>query len=141
MEPSNHFLILAYAAYSAASIALTVFLARTLFKSGEVFLEDVFPDNPRMASSVNRLLVVGFYLLNLGYSFLTLRANQDVPSALVAVEVLASKLGQLLLSLGILHFANMLVLQRMRRRGQLHLLPPPVAPHLHHELRAASLRD
>ena len=140
MEPSGQFLIFAYAAYALVSVALTIFLARTLFKNGEVFLEDVFPDSPRMATAVNRLLVIGFYLLNLGYAFLTLQANQGVPTALSAVEVLASKLGRLLISLGIVHFANLLVLQRLRRRGQLHLMPPPVAPHLHHEPRHATAR-
>ena len=52
--------------YAAASLGLTIWLARTLFKNGEVFLEEVFADNPRMARPVNHLLVVGFYLLNLG---------------------------------------------------------------------------
>jgi len=114
-----------------ARVALTVFLARTLFKNGEVFLEEVFPDNPRMAGAVNRLLVIGFYLLNLGYAFLTLETREHVGSALAAIEVLSSKLGVLLVSLGIVHFVNMLGLHRVRRRGQLHLAPPPVAPQVH----------
>jgi len=136
-QPST-FLILAYLTYAAVSIALTVFLARTLFKNGEVFLEEVFPDNPRMAGAVNRLLVIGFYLLNLGYAFLTLQTREQVGSALAAIEVLSSKLGVLLVSLGIVHFANMLVLHRVRRRGQLHLAPPPVAPQVHHPFKAAA---
>ncbi|HET7545420.1 MAG TPA: hypothetical protein VFK05_36385 [Polyangiaceae bacterium] len=131
METSN-FLLFAYATYSLASVLLTVFLARTLFKNGQVFLEDVFPGNPRMAGAVNHLLVVGFYLLNLGYAFLTLQAQTDVVSALGAFEVLSSKLGRLLVSLGVVHFFNLFVLQRLRRHGQLHLAPPPVAAQLRH---------
>ncbi|HET9955225.1 MAG TPA: hypothetical protein VFQ61_12010 [Polyangiaceae bacterium] len=130
MADTSRFLLLAYFIYAVASFALTVFLARTLFKNGEVFLEDVFPDNSRMAASVNRLLVVGFYLLNLGYAFLTLQSHETVNSALVAFEVLSSKLGQLLVTLGIVHFGNLFILHRMRRRGQIHLAPPPVAPQL-----------
>jgi hypothetical protein len=130
MQPSNQFLLVAYAAYSLISVTLTIFLAQTLFKSGEVFLEDVFPSNPRMASSVNRLLVVGFYLLNLGYAFLTLQTHESVLTALVAFEVLSGKLGRLLVSLGVIHFFNLLVLQRLRRRSQIHMAPPPVAPQL-----------
>ena len=68
-------LIAVYLAYAATSLGLTIWLARTLSKNGEVFLEDVFADNPRMAAAVNRLLVVGFYLLNLGYALVTLKAE------------------------------------------------------------------
>src|SRR5215467_2819109 len=99
IDNANH-LIIVYLVYAAASVALTIWLARTLFKSGEVFLEDVFADNPRMASAVNRLLVVGFYLLNLGYAFLTLKAGNEVHTSTEGIETLAAKLGSLLLVLG-----------------------------------------
>src|SRR5689334_6303659 len=67
---STSYLVSVYAAYGVASVGLTVGLARTLFKNGAVFLEDVFKDNRGMAEAVNRLLVVGFYLLNFGYACL-----------------------------------------------------------------------
>jgi hypothetical protein len=128
---TNH-LIAVYAAYGTASIALTCFLARTLFRNGAVFLEDVFADNPRMASSVNHLLVVGFYLLNLGYAMITLKAGGGVVTASDAIETLAGKLGALLLALGAVHMLNLYVFHRIRRRGQLRMAPPPVKPQLQH---------
>ena len=118
-----------YLTYAASSIGLTYWLARTLFKNGEVFLEDVFVDNPRMAASVNHLLVVGFYLLNLGYAALIMKAR-GASTSVEAVEVLAWKLGGLLLSLGAMHFFNMYVFYRIRRRSQIALMPPPVAPQM-----------
>ncbi|HEY3240524.1 MAG TPA: hypothetical protein VGL92_13215, partial [Acidimicrobiia bacterium] len=65
MDP-DRYVIAVYLIYSAVSIGLVVWLARTLFRSGGLFLEDVFADNPALAAAVNRLLVIGFYLLNLG---------------------------------------------------------------------------
>ena len=132
IDNPNH-LIVVYLVYAAASVALTIWLARTLFKSGEVFLEEVFADNPRMASAVNRLLVVGFYLLNLGYALITLKAGNVVMTATDALETLAMKLGSLLLSLGALHMANLYLFHRIRRRGQIRLAPPPVRPQMHHD--------
>jgi hypothetical protein len=88
MEPNSH-LATVYSIYATASIGLTIWLARTLAKNGEVFLEDVFADNPRMATAVNRLLVVGFYLLNLGYAFSTLKASTAAPTPVAAIEILA----------------------------------------------------
>src|SRR3954452_8566359 len=122
---TNH-LIAVYAAYGTASIALTCFLARPLFHNGAVFLEDVFADNPRLASSVNHLLVVGFYLLNLGYALLTLKSDHEVTTMAAGVETLALKLGSLLLVLGILHMGNLYIFHRIRNRGRIRLAPPPV---------------
>ena len=103
---SSPFLVPVYIAYAVIAIGLTIGLARVLFRSGAVFLEDVFKDTPKMAEAVNRLLVVGFYLLNLGYAALLMKAY-GANTAVDAVEVLAWKLGALLLSLGVLHFFNM----------------------------------
>ena len=125
-------LVTVYCVYAGASVGLTVWLARTLSKNGEVFLDDVFVDNPRMAPAVNRLLVVGFYLLNLGYAFVTLKAGADALTPVQAMETLAAKLGALLLSLGVIHFGNLYLFHRIRRRGQIRLAPPPVKPQMHH---------
>jgi hypothetical protein len=135
---TNH-LVTVYLVYAAAGVGLTIWLARTLFKNGAVFLEDVFADHPQMAAAVNRLLVVGFYLLNLGYAFITLKASQPATTPIAAIETLAMKLGALLLSLGGLHFFNLYLFHRMRRRGQLHLAPPPVRPQLKHNSAHAPL--
>ncbi len=123
------YLVPLYTAYALISVSLTVWLARTLFQSGAVFLEDVFKDTPKMADAVNRLLVVGFYLLNLGYAALIMKAERS-DTVIQAVEVLAWKLGALLLSLGLMHFVNLYVFYRIRRRSRLAYLPPPVAPQM-----------
>ena len=124
---SNEFLIPVYVTYAAVSIGLIVWLARTLFRNGAVFLEGVFDDNPKMAEAVNRLLVIGFYMVNLGYAALLLQAN-EAGDAVRAVEVLVRKLGVLLVSLAALHFVNLYVVSRIRRRAGAAILPPPVAP-------------
>lgn len=127
---SSGYLITVYAAYAASSIGLTVWIARTLFKNGAVFLEEVFADQPRMAEAVNRLLVVGFYLVNLGYASLLLKAGGSA-TVVEAIEVLSSKLGLLLLSLAAMHFVNLYLFHRIRRRAKVAVLPPPVAPQMH----------
>ena len=130
MDPVNtSYLVPVYGAYALVTITLTIFLARTLFKNGAIFLEDVFQDTPKMADAVNHLLVVGFYLMNLGYAALIMKANGG-NTILEASEVLAWKLGALLVSLGVMHFANMYLFYRIRRRARIAVLPPPVAPQM-----------
>ena len=123
---ATEYLVPVYLAYAVAAAALTVWLARTLFRSGAVFLEDIF-EKPELANAVNRLLVTGFYMINLGYAAFLLKADA-VSTSTGAIEVLAKKLGVLLLSLAVVHFVNVAVFYRMRRRHELRHMPPPVSP-------------
>lgn len=121
--------VITYVVYLAVSIALTVWVARTLFRSGGEFLVDVFGGREELARATNHLLVVGFYLVNLGYVALALRVSGPIADTRGSIETLSTKIGGVLLVLGAFHFANLFVLSRIRHRGQLDVRPrPPLAP-------------
>jgi hypothetical protein len=115
-----------YTAYLLISIALTIWVASTLHKNGRIFLVDAFAGNEALADSVNHLLVVGFYLINIGYVTLALKENARPATAAASLELLSSKVGLVLLVLGGMHFFNLFVFSRMRRRAVLRHAPPPV---------------
>lgn len=106
-----------YAVYLVVSIAMTVWVARTLHKNGRIFLVDSFGGNAPLADSVNHLLVVGFYLINIGYVSLALREHARPGDVAAAIELLSRKIGWVLLVLGAMHFFNMFVIAKMRRRA------------------------
>ena len=115
-------------AYLTISVALTVWVARTLHKNGRIFLVDSFHGNEGLADSVNHLLVVGFYLVNVGCVALALKYGGTPVNAQTALEILSTKVGCVLLILGVMHFFNLLVFSKMRKRaiGERHPLPPPL---------------
>jgi hypothetical protein len=115
-----------YMVYLVISVVVTVWVARTLYKNGLVFLVDSFGGNGELARSVNHLLVVGFYLINLGYVVRFLATDRPVASMRQAIEMVSEKLGVILLVLGAMHFFNLYVFNRIRNRGRDHR--PPVAP-------------
>jgi hypothetical protein len=117
-----------YLVYLAISIALTVWVARTLHKNGRIFLVDSFLGNEPLADSVNHLLVVGFYLINIGFVSLALKYGNKAADVQSALEILSSKVGLVLLVLGAMHFFNLYVFARLRRRAVLHKQPPPLLP-------------
>lgn len=119
--------IAVYIAYVLIAVGLTAWLARTLFRNGTAFLHDVFTDRPALAEAVTRLLVVGFYMLNLGYALWIVRASRAL-DAFAAVRFLTNRLAILLISLAILHFLNMFVFWRIRIRREQRDMPPPMAP-------------
>lgn len=117
-----------YLAYLAISVGLTVWVATTLSRNGLVFLAEVFSDG-KLAKAVNHLLVVGFYLLNLGYVTVAMRSADSLPDAASALETLSFKIGFVLLVLGVLHFFNVFALNRYRRtRLRQQAVRPPLPP-------------
>ena len=115
-----------YIAYTIISIAMTVWVARTLHKNGRIFLLDAFKGKEEMADSVNHLLVVGFYLINIGFILLFLRLMEKPKTLVEGIEYIATKLGVVLLVLGFMHFFNMFNFNRMRKKGLDHNPTPPV---------------
>src|SRR5215510_11559305 len=78
-------MIVTYLVYIAVSLAITVWVGRSLHHNGRVFLVENFQGQERLADSINHLLLVGFYLVNIG-----------------------------VVVLGLMHFFNMRMLVRFR---------------------------
>lgn len=109
--------VIAYLMYLPAAVALTVWVARTLHRNGRVFLVQAFHGREDMADSVNHLLVVGFYLINLGFIATALRYGEKPRDIQELIEFLSTKLGLVMVVLGGMHFFNMFNFDKMRRKG------------------------
>ncbi len=107
-----------YLAYLATAVPITIWVASTLGRNGRVFLADVFHGEDGLADAVNRLLVVGFYLVNLGFVMLYVRVGGEVRDLAGLLETLSVKIGVVLLVLGVIHFVNVMVFSSMRRKGR-----------------------
>ena len=128
-----------YVVYLLVTVPLTIWVATTLSRNGRVFLEDVFTGDDALANAVNKLLVVGFYLLNLGFVVLFLRISDPVEDLAGLFDTLSVKVGVVMLTLGVLHFFNVYVFNAIRRRSRMESLrsaagrrrrasSPPVRP-------------
>jgi hypothetical protein len=98
-------------------------VARTLHKRGAIFLIDAFQGNQELAASVNHLLVVGFYLINIGFVSLALRSSDVILNTRASIEMVSQKLGWVMIILGGMHFFNLFIFSRIRRRN---MPPPPI---------------
>ncbi|HXH79673.1 hypothetical protein [Nocardioides sp.] len=118
-----------YFTYLAVTVPLTIWVARTLSTNGRVFLEDVFDDNAALADAINKMLVVGFYLLNVGFVMLYLQTGSLVIDLSTLIEVVSVKVGAVMVVLGLIHFTNVYVFNSIRRRVRMeNLRTPPLAP-------------
>ncbi len=131
--------VITYGLYLALAVAMTIWVAKTLHKSGRIFLVECFHGNEELADSVNHLLVVGFYLINIGFVSLYLKTTETVTGAQGVFETLSGKMGVVLLMLGGMHFFNMLLFTKLRKRANLATMPPPVPPMLRVNAEVAQL--
>ena len=123
-----NYTILTYSLYLILSIGLTIWVARTLSQNGRIFFVDCFHQNEALANSVNHLLVVGFYLINLGFVSRFLKLGIAVNTPQEVFEALSGKMGVVLLVLGAMHFFNLLVFTKLRRRSVIRMSEPVPYP-------------
>lgn len=107
---------ISYALYLALSIGLTIWVARTLSTNGVIFLIDCFGHDEKLARSTNHLLVVGFYLVNLGFILLALQFGKEPTTAPEAIRFIATKVGLAVMVLGGWHFFNMHAIAKFGRK-------------------------
>ncbi|UIJ43682.1 hypothetical protein LZK98_11325 [Sphingomonas cannabina] len=105
-----------YALYLAITIAITIWVAHTLSRNGIVFLIQCFGQNIELARSTNHLLVVGFYLINIGFITLTLSLGKEPATITDAIRFLSSKVGLAVVVLGAMHFFNMGAIAQFGRK-------------------------
>lgn len=129
--------IIAYSIYIPTTIALSIWIAKSLHKNTKAFLVERFQQNEALASSTNNLIQTGFYLIAFGFSFMKMRVRNNghlnensrwvydqLLSSQETIEELAVKLGSFTLILGLLLFFNffiMLMIQRPKKA-----LPPQI---------------
>lgn len=101
-----------YLGYIGLSLGITFWVGRTLNRNGRIFLLENYADKPQLADAINQMLLVGFYLINIGYIAYTMRIRGDRPQDWAqGLEFLSTKIGAMAIVLGVMHFGLMMALQ------------------------------
>ena len=115
-----NYTVVSYLIYLPVTLAATIWVARTLFSNGSVFLLEIFQRDEELARSVNKLLLAGFYLVNIGYAVYTLETTASIFTMQSLIEVLSVKIGWIILVLGAMHFFNIFILFGLRKKAISH---------------------
>jgi hypothetical protein len=108
--------IAAYIVFLISIIFIIVYVGRYFYSNGRIFIISLFNGNVELADQINRLLLIAYYLFNIGYSFLKLKQWQKVVSLDVLFSSLASNIGVLILILAVIHYFNMLIIYMLSKR-------------------------
>lgn len=102
--------ILTYLFYFLILLFVVLYVGMVLYKGGRPFLINTFSGNETVAGAVNKFLFAGYYLTNIGYTVIALKIWEKVESPTQLLNVLSLKVGAIVLTLGIMHFINILSL-------------------------------
>jgi hypothetical protein len=102
--------ILAYIIFLTLIIFIIVYVGRYFYSNGRIFIIALFNGNSTMADYINELLLIGYYLFNIGYAFLKLRQWEKVNNLETLFSSLATSIGVLIFILALVHYFNMLVI-------------------------------
>jgi hypothetical protein len=100
----------AYIIFLALIVFIIVYAGRYFYTNGRIFIISLFNGNVSLADYVNKLLLIAYYLFNIGYSFLKLKQWKKITDFEMLVSSLASNIGVLILILAVMHYFNMLVI-------------------------------
>ena len=112
-----NYIIITYIIYLMLTVSITIWVATTLFRNGKIFLVDIFNGNRDLANSVNNLLLTGFYLINIGYAVYTLQVTNAITNMQLVIEELSIKIGLIILILGAMHFFNLYIFFKLRKKA------------------------
>lgn len=106
--------IVAYLFYLFLSVFTVVGVGRSLHRQGKIYLFGECPDD-KLSTSTNNFLYIGYCLLNTGFALFFLGTGKPLASLTESIEFVAASQGIIFLTLGLLHFLNILLAPKIVR--------------------------
>ena len=108
--------IAAYIVYLLVTVLVILRVGHILYKAGRPFVIKCMHGDVALADAINKMLLVGYYLFNTGYTVFVLRIWKAISSGRELAEALGEKIGLILLALGVMHMFNVIMLLVSDRR-------------------------
>ena len=99
--------VISYLIYLPIITFIMVYVGWRFYREGEIFLIDLFPTNIKLAGNINKLLLIGYYLTNIGYAITTIAVWKEIENPTELINSLTSTVGKIILILAILHYNNL----------------------------------
>jgi hypothetical protein len=98
---------IAYLLYIVVTYCITVHVGLSFYRNGRIYILNMLEGDEVLTNSINRLLLTGYYLLNLGYAALMIRSWPTMHSWLDIFVSIGVMTGRIMLILSVIHYANM----------------------------------
>lgn len=114
----NNYNVISYFVYLTFTFYVTVIVGRILYKRGLPFLLDMFSNNETLANILNKSLLLGYYLINLGFTTVSINTFYHIASSTQLVEELSKRIGLNIMSIAIIHYLNLFTFSHFSKQIQ-----------------------
>lgn len=106
--------VLSYIIYLFISCFITIYVGWQCYKHGYIYILHLVNDG-RISIAINKILLLGYYLLNIGYITWSLSTWQPVINVPDILAQVCMKIGLITVILCVLHYTNITVIYFLRR--------------------------
>lgn len=114
---------LAYIIYLLITYLITVRVGLVFFRNGRVFILGLLKDDVSLTDAINRILLIGYYLVNLGYAALMISTWSTIHNWVELFLSITVMTGKIVMTLAVMHYINMLVIYFISKRNKTILHP------------------
>lgn len=108
--------LIAYIAYISITLYIIIWVGRMFHSNGRVFILKLSQGEVDICDRVNNILLIAYYLFNIGYAFLQLKMWGTIDILPQFIASLSQKIGLLILILAITHYCNMLLIYILSKK-------------------------
>ncbi|HLA57373.1 MAG TPA: hypothetical protein VK622_01360 [Puia sp.] len=107
--------ISAYIVYLILTGFIIVFVGKLFYRNGRMFILGLMKDDAARTDHLNNILLVAYYLFNIGYAFVKLSFWQSIENLAKLVSSIANNMSVLIFILASTHYLNMVLIWYLSR--------------------------
>jgi hypothetical protein len=104
--------LIAYALFLSIVVYIIVVVGRICYRNGNIYVMELLPGHEDLCIRINKILLLGYYLVNIGYAAMTLINWSTISTLQQLAESLAVKTSIIVGLLSLLHYLNIFLLTK-----------------------------
>ncbi len=104
--------IIGYVIYLLITTFIIINVGKICYRNGNIYVAQLIPEHEDLCKKTNQVLLVGYYLLNLGYCAMTLISWDKIISYSQLIEVISIKSATIICIIAMLHYLNIYILTK-----------------------------
>ncbi len=108
--------LFAYCIFLLITVYIIVVIGKICYRNGNTFVLSLIPGHQELCLRINRILLTGYYLVNIGYTVTTISNWKHIHTFNGFAETLTHRIGYILLLLAVLHYTNLFIIIRYLKK-------------------------
>lgn len=104
--------IIGYLIYLSITSIIIIKVGKLCYDNGNIFVSQLIPNHEDLCKQINKTLLIGYYLLNLGYCAMTIISWEQILTLNQLIEIIATKSAIIILTIGFMHYINIILLTK-----------------------------